>query len=97
MSVSEFLEFLLESKRHSGYIAHIQKIPGRDAVFSNEPEILPAKVRDWLSKEGIRLYSHQAERLRRSMLVKMSSSALLQHLEKPSLSSAFPDDQATVW
>ncbi len=61
MSVSEFLEFLLEGKRHSGYIAHIQKIPGRDAVFSNEPEILPARVRDWLSKEGLRLYSHQAE------------------------------------
>ena len=61
MSVSEFLEFLLENRRYSGYIAHIQKIPGNNAVFSPVPDVLPAGVKDWLSKEGIRLYSHQAE------------------------------------
>ncbi|WP_373839386.1 DEAD/DEAH box helicase [Methanospirillum sp.] len=61
MSVSEFLDFLLENRRYSGYIAHIQKIPGNKAVFSPVPDVLPAGVKDWLSKEGMRLYSHQVE------------------------------------
>ncbi len=61
MSVSSFLEFLLENRRYSEYIAHIQRIPGKDAARSPAPVVLPARVKDWLEKEKITLYSHQAE------------------------------------
>jgi len=60
MSVSGFIEFLLESERYSGYIAHIHKIPGRNAAHSPDPDVLPARVKEWLKNDGIRLYSHQA-------------------------------------
>jgi len=59
MSVSAFLEFLLENRRYSGYIAHIQRIPGKEAVLSPAPEVLPGRVQEWLKREGISLYSHQ--------------------------------------
>ncbi|NLV26534.1 MAG: DEAD/DEAH box helicase [Methanomicrobiales archaeon] len=59
MSVSQLLDHFLENQRFSGYISHIQKIPAQPPDFCPVPDILPAKVKEWLSREGISLYSHQ--------------------------------------
>ena len=59
MSVSGFLDHILENQRFSQYIAHINKVPARPPEFSQVPVHLPRQVTDWLEKEGIRLYSHQ--------------------------------------
>lgn len=59
MSVSAFLDILMENRRFSGYVAHVHRVPGNPAVYSEIPEHLPERVRDWLHREDIRLYSHQ--------------------------------------
>ena len=64
MSVSGFLELVLENRRYSSHIAYIHKIPGKDAIYSSCPEVLPDRVKEWLFREGISLYSHQTEAIR---------------------------------
>lgn len=61
MSVSNILELLLESRRFSSYIAHINTIHGKEAEIGQTPDILPGRVKDWLSRENISLYSHQTD------------------------------------
>lgn len=59
MSVSGLLDHLLENPRFSGYISHIQKIPAHPPDFCPVPDVLPARVKEWLLRENITLYSHQ--------------------------------------
>lgn len=60
MSVSAFLEILMENRRFSGYVAHVHRVPGNSATYSGIPEHLPDMVKRWLMREGITLYSHQS-------------------------------------
>ena len=61
MSVSAFLELILENRRFSDYVAHIHHTPSKQADIVPCPESLPPGVKRWLDQKNIGLYSHQAE------------------------------------
>ena len=44
-------------------IAHVERIPGRPAEYAEPSRPLPGPLADWLARDGIRLYSHQARAL----------------------------------
>lgn len=60
MSVADFLELIVENPRFSSNIAHIRKIPGREAKYSVPIAPLPPSVNRFLAETDIHLYSHQA-------------------------------------
>lgn len=64
MSVSAFLELLLENRRFSDYIAYVHHTPSKLADIASTPDLLPENVKRWLEKNNINLYSHQAEALK---------------------------------
>ena len=61
MSVADFISFLLESTRFSPYISTIQRFEGKLPVYADSESLnLPEKIRSYLDRSGISLYSHQA-------------------------------------
>ena len=44
-------------------IAHVERMPGRAADTRTRPRPLPAPLAGWLTREGIRLYTHQVRAL----------------------------------
>jgi hypothetical protein len=46
-------------------IAHVERIPARPAAYADPDRPLPPPLADWLAREGIRLYTHQAHAARR--------------------------------
>lgn len=61
MSVADFLDIIGENRRFSQYITHIKKIDGRDADYKNPVTPLPESLIQFLAREEIRLYRHQAD------------------------------------
>lgn len=61
MSVADFLDLIGENERFARYISHIKKIDGREAVYRIPKTPLPPSITRYLTRTGIRLYSHQAE------------------------------------
>ncbi|HWQ66395.1 MAG TPA: DEAD/DEAH box helicase [Methanospirillum sp.] len=60
MSVAAFLDLVGENDRFYRYISHIRKIPGQKARYCEPASALPDGVREYLSRNAIQLYSHQA-------------------------------------
>lgn len=61
MSVSGFLDLILENPRFSGYVSHVHSSPSQLASVLLPPDILPLQVKEWLKREKMELYSHQVE------------------------------------
>jgi len=61
MNAAEFISRLADGKQFRNQICHVEKIPARDAVYSDAPGGLHPSVTEALGLQGIsQLYSHQA-------------------------------------
>jgi DEAD/DEAH box helicase domain-containing protein len=61
-------DFILGIKKMRSYkkqIVHIEQIPPQDAIFGELEVPLPESIQNYLAKNEIRLYSHQAEAINR--------------------------------
>src|SRR5664280_965839 len=61
-------DFILGIKKMRSYkkqIVHVEEIPPQDAIFGELEVPLPESIQNYLAKNEIRLYSHQAEAINR--------------------------------
>jgi DEAD/DEAH box helicase domain-containing protein len=63
MTVDSLLAAMELHPRHAARIAHIRIFPEETGMFRDPVPLPPAPLRDYLGRNGIRLYSHQAEAL----------------------------------
>ena len=63
MTVDSLLAALENHSRHAGCLTHIRSLPGAGGVYHEPDRRLPLPVQQYLDRNRIRLYSHQAEAL----------------------------------
>jgi len=79
MDTSAFLRYIQTQQTYSGQIAHIERIPSREADYAGLDEPLPEKLRECLERQGLSSpYTHQAKAInhaRRGENVVISTSS----------------------
>ncbi len=62
--IKDFLHIINDHKEYRRQVREIMELPAREAYFEKVEPSLPAQVKDYLSSQGIKLYSHQARCLK---------------------------------
>jgi DEAD/DEAH box helicase domain-containing protein len=65
MAAAELLRVLREVPAYRSRVADIREIPPQEARCADPAAPLPGEIRDFLDRQGIRLYTHQAQALDR--------------------------------
>jgi len=63
--IDDFILGITKMRSYKKQIVHVEEIPPQDAVFGELEAPLPGSIQTYLSKNGIRLYSHQVEAINR--------------------------------
>ena len=101
--ISDFIESVQASDGYKGQIAHINRIPSRDAVYADPETSISPAVRSALASMGVSsLYSHQAKAIdlisggKNTAIVTSTASGKTICYNVPVLESLLADPKATA-